>query len=80
MLCPEGGTGGGQTQPGTGSTATQHISLAAAARVESTMGARTVRAKHLPLALQRRYGHEPGALQPTEVHSIRRVFDESPAR
>ena len=61
-------------------TRARHVSLEDAEHLEATVGPRTVRAKHLPPAIQRRYGTGSLALQPSEVQSVRRVFEEAPAR
>lgn len=72
--------GVGQDARGDRSAPGRNISLADAAHLEATVGPRTVRAKHLPQALQRRYGMGAALLQPVEVHSVRRVFEEAPYR
>lgn len=77
---PEGYNGGKQDTRGSNSIQVRNISLADAHHLEATVGPRTVRAKHLPPALQRRYGMGVAALQPSEVHSVRRVFEDVPAR
>jgi hypothetical protein len=58
----------------------RNVSLADAVQREATVGARTVRTKHLPSGLQRRYGVQVTTLQPSEVHSLRPVFQEVPSR
>lgn len=62
------------------STMRRLVSVAAAEHQEAFGAARTVRAKHLPTYLQRKYGPAGSLHRPQQVHGTMHVFGPAPSR